>query len=134
MGLGVLGLGLSACTQAGPGTAGQQSLMLPIAQAGPVETQKVLYHCAGPQALLRFFPQGTVVVEYTNAGAIHLATLSVERKPLVFANVIVASGAKYMADNFVWWTKGDTALFTTQTQNPTEQLICEAQTNSKTQP
>ena len=45
-------------------------------------------------------------VEYINAGQIALAVLPIQGKPLVFANVISGSGARYAANRFIWWDAG----------------------------
>ncbi|MED5609255.1 MULTISPECIES: MliC family protein [unclassified Pseudomonas] len=49
-------------------------------------------------------------VQYLNKGDNHLAVVPVsDSSSLVFANVISASGAKYAAGQYVWWTKGEEA-------------------------
>lgn len=126
----ILAFALTSCAQPNLVTVKGQNIILPVGQAAQVHTQTVRYHCSGAQALLSSFPQGSVAVEYINAGAIHLASLQVDGKPMVFANVIAASGAKYVADNFIWWTKGDTAFFSNQTQDTATQVTCEAQKGS----
>jgi membrane-bound inhibitor of C-type lysozyme len=45
-------------------------------------------------------------VEYINAGQIALAVLPIQGKPLVFANVISGSGARYAANRYIWWDAG----------------------------
>lgn len=45
-------------------------------------------------------------VEYINAGAIALAVLPIEGKPLVFSSVMSGSGARYAAGRFIWWDAG----------------------------
>ncbi|TDR71624.1 MliC family protein [Paludibacterium purpuratum] len=37
----------------------------------------------------------------------NFALLSPAGKPLLFVQTLAASGAKYQADHFVWWTKGE---------------------------
>jgi len=65
-----------------------------------VETrQRVEYICDGGKSL-------RVVYVNTKNGQ-SFATLHVGRAPLVFVNVIAASGAKYVAQQYTWWTKGD---------------------------
>ncbi|SDH92356.1 MliC family protein [Pseudomonas panipatensis] len=49
-------------------------------------------------------------VQYLNKGDNHLAVVPVsDSASLVFANVISASGAKYAAGQYIWWTKADQA-------------------------
>lgn len=52
----------------------------------------------------------TFSVQYLNKGDNHLAVVPVsDRASLVFSNVLSASGAKYAAGQYVWWTKGEEA-------------------------
>lgn len=67
--------------------------------AGPIERNAVRYDCGGM----------AVDAEYVNAGAISLVTLTMGQEVVVAANVIAASGAKYMGGQYTWWTKGDRA-------------------------
>lgn len=67
--------------------------------AGPIERSAVRYDCAGL----------AVDADYVNAGAISLVTLTMGEEVVVAANVIAASGAKYMGGQYTWWTKGDGA-------------------------
>jgi membrane-bound inhibitor of C-type lysozyme len=48
-------------------------------------------------------------VEYVNAGANSLALVPLEGETLVFANVLAASGARYAAGPYIWWTRGRSA-------------------------
>jgi membrane-bound inhibitor of C-type lysozyme len=52
---------------------------------------------------------GPMTVDYINAGEISLALVPVTGDPLVFANVLSASGARYAAGPYVWWTSGRSA-------------------------
>lgn len=51
-------------------------------------------------------------VTYVNAGENRLAVIPVDGTDMVFANVIAASGARYVAQQFEWWNKGDEATLT----------------------
>lgn len=51
-------------------------------------------------------PSGPFTVEYVNAGENRIAVLPVHGKPLIFANVISASGARYAAGPYIWWDAG----------------------------
>lgn len=51
-------------------------------------------------------PSGPFTVEYVNAGENRIAVLPVHGKPLIFANVISASGARYAAGRYIWWDAG----------------------------
>lgn len=52
-------------------------------------------------------PSGPFTVEYLNAGENHLAVLPLHGQPLIFTNVISASGARYAAGRYIWWDAGD---------------------------
>jgi membrane-bound inhibitor of C-type lysozyme len=75
-------------------------ITLPIPGTEPVERFTVPYSCEGLEPFS---------VEYINAGANALALVPVEGETLVFANVLSASGARYAAGPFVWWTRGRSA-------------------------
>jgi membrane-bound inhibitor of C-type lysozyme len=45
-------------------------------------------------------------VQYLNVAPNFLALVPIEDDTLVFASVIAASGARYAAGQWVWWTKG----------------------------
>ncbi|MGQ7791664.1 MliC family protein [Faunimonas sp. B44] len=76
------------------------TIALPAGQT--VERTKVRYHCEG---------MTSVDVEYINAGENALAVVTLVRMPIVFAGVLAASGARYAAGPYVWWTKGRDADF-----------------------
>ena len=59
--------------------------------------QRVIYRCAGDVRL---------PVRYLNTNAGALAYLSVGGKKRIFVNVVSASGARYVADRYAWWSKG----------------------------
>lgn len=67
--------------------------------AGPIDRMAVRYDCAGK----------AVDADYVNAGAVSLVTLTMGQEVVVAANVLSASGAKYMGGQYTWWTKGDSA-------------------------
>jgi membrane-bound inhibitor of C-type lysozyme len=46
------------------------------------------------------------------------AVLRVQGRMLVLVNVLSASGAKYVADRFTWWTKGPEGTLTDDTADP----------------
>jgi membrane-bound inhibitor of C-type lysozyme len=65
-----------------------------------VETrQRVDYSCDGGKSLR--------VIYVNTMNGQSFATLHVGPTPLVFVNVIAASGAKYVAQQYTWWTKGE---------------------------
>jgi len=60
----------------------------------------------GKEGVALGLPSGPFTVEYVNAGENHLAVLPVHGKPLIFANVISGSGARYAAGRYIWWDAG----------------------------
>lgn len=59
--------------------------------------QRIIYRCAGDMRL---------PVRYLSTNAGSLAYLPVGGKRRIFVNVVSASGARYVADRYVWWSKG----------------------------
>ena len=57
----------------------------------------------------------TLAVKYMTVGDTPLASIVLDGKTLVFANVIAASGARYASGQYVWWTKGPTGFLTDET-------------------
>lgn len=104
--------------------ASQSSFSIPLKPAVAVKTTKASYRCLGDPALLAHFSSQTVPVTYINAGETSLAILPLNGQTLVFANVVAASGAKYAADNFVWWTKEKEAFFTQRNAGGAAHVTC----------
>lgn len=105
-------------------TAG--TLTIPLHPAAQVQKTSTVYRCSGAQDLLDKLPKPFVSVTYLNAGAVSLAVLQVEGETQVFSNVIAASGARYTANRFEWWSKGDTAFFSEVGLEAAKPLTCEA--------
>ncbi len=77
-----------------PGPAGDAKL----------DTRSVDYKCENGRKF---------TVQYLNKGDNSLAVVPVsDNSTLVFSNVISASGAKYAAGQYIWWTKGEEATST----------------------
>ncbi len=55
---------------------------------------------------------GPIKVDFINAEPNFLAILPVGPRKMVFVNVMSASGAKYVAGQFEFWTKGSEATLT----------------------
>ncbi|WP_050801362.1 MliC family protein [Gluconobacter morbifer] len=94
------------------------ALTIPLSPAQTVSNQTVTYRCddgqpkaAAGEALRRELPKEKLNARYINAGDVSLATLPVKGTTQVFANVIAADGAKYVAGPYVWWNKGMEATF-----------------------
>ncbi|MFL9877842.1 MliC family protein [Herbaspirillum rhizosphaerae] len=69
--------------------------------------QRVIYRCAGDVRL---------PVRYLNTDAGALAYLPAGGKRLLFVSVVAASGVKYVAGNYVWWSKGREGFLADKTQ------------------
>ena len=57
-----------------------------------------------------------VTAEYINAGANSLAILKLGDETVLAVTVLSGSGAKYVGQQYVWWTKGDQADLYDQTK------------------
>lgn len=77
-------------------------LTVPLAQGESVERMTSEFRCDADGVKLGL-PAGPFLVEYINGGGNSLAVLPIRGKPLVFANVVAADGARYAAGPFVWW-------------------------------
>lgn len=84
----------------GQALAAETSLELGLAIKGNAEFKTVTYNCEGIPSF---------DVEYINAAPNFLAIIPVQTETYVFTAVTAASGVKYVAGNFVWWTKGTDA-------------------------
>lgn len=84
---------------AATGAAMASTVTLELPGDAAVERNAVTYKC-GDQ---------TVKAEYINAGSTSLAVLALADETVVTVNVLSGSGARYAGQQYVWWTKGDTA-------------------------
>jgi membrane-bound inhibitor of C-type lysozyme len=78
---------------------------LSIKGAGKFERKTVKYSCDANAAKMGL-PAGAFEVEYLNETTNHLAVVPVKGKPMIFVTVPSGSGAKYAAQEFVWWEAG----------------------------
>jgi membrane-bound inhibitor of C-type lysozyme len=60
--------------------------------------QRLIYRCAGDVRL---------PVRYLNTNAGSFAYLPVAGKRQLFVSVVAASGVKYVAGHYTWWSKGN---------------------------
>mgnify|MGYP002621020397 FL=1 len=98
--------------------AAEITIQLPV--DAPADHFQVSYDCGGQ----------SMTVEYVNAGPVSLAVFSHEGEPVVAANVIAASGARYAGGRFVWWTKGQAGSLYDVTQGEDAAPIAECQEKS----
>lgn len=92
---------LSCWSVAAPARA-QSSFLLGLDIAGDAERRVVRYDCGEA-------PGESFDVQYINAAPNFLAFVPVSGETYLFASVISASGARYAAANYVWWTRGPDA-------------------------
>ena len=85
-----------------PAMAAETGLVLNLGASGDFERRTHVYDCGTDTPLS---------VTYLNAAPNFLAIVPVEAEaePLVFASVIAASGARYAAGQWTWWTRGPDA-------------------------
>lgn len=119
-------------------------LVLPFPSGENVSRQTLSYRCAASgdgtsvtaQKLMGRFagvavraPSGgpglLIDVAYYNVGPTSLAVLPLEGGPLVFANVVSADGARYAADRYIWWSKGDGATLFESEADDAPRLACQ---------
>ncbi len=91
--------GLCACILAAPVSA-QTTVALPLDGA---TLTTAAYSCNGGEPFQ---------VRYLNAGPNSLALIPIDGEERIFVNVISGSGARYVAAQYEWWSKGDSATLT----------------------
>ena len=94
------------------------SLVITLGTIGDFDRKTIKYGCRGDA--------DSLAVDYINAAPNYLALLPIDGTTLVFNTVLAASGAKYAAGKYVWWTKGTGAdLYDlTQGENAKPVLSC----------
>lgn len=86
----------------GAAAAHADPLTIDLPGAAGAERQKVSYTCTGSHK---------VSAEYVNAGANSLAIVMFGEQTVLMASVLAGSGARYAGQQYVWWTKGNSADF-----------------------
>lgn len=109
-----------AAASLGAAAAQADPLTIDLPGAASAERQTVIYDCDGDRK---------VTAEYVNAGANALAIVTFGGETVVMANVISASGARYAGQQYIWWTKGNSADFYDLTKGGEAQpeFSCEAE-------
>lgn len=100
------------------------SLQLELSTTTDFERRVMVYDCAAGE---RFS------VTYVNAAPNFLALVPIaeEPEPLVFAAVISASGVRYAAGHWIWWTKGvDASLYDVTLGDDAEPVLTCAELNN----
>lgn len=78
------------------------------------QTTKVAYACPGRK----------MAVTYINTSGNQFAVLDLGKTTVVAVSVISGSGARYVGQQYEWWTKGKEATFTDLMQNPQKPVTC----------
>ncbi|BAN22674.1 MliC family protein [Caballeronia insecticola] len=115
---------LLACTLAMLGAQAAFAMPLTVPQIQTASTQTTRYDCKGGKS---------VTVLYTNTrNHQSFAALTVDGRKLLFVNVIAGSGAKYVADQYTWWTKGPQAnLYDEMAAKDSSPLLADCETRKK---
>lgn len=98
---------LSGAAAAQPVVSARSAIEITLAAESPAEKNVVDYECEGLEPFR---------VEYINAAPNFLAIVPVNDETLIFSAVLSASGARYAAANWVWWTSGPEASLYDLTQ------------------
>jgi membrane-bound inhibitor of C-type lysozyme len=77
-------------------------LVIHLAGKSSVTRKVSTYKCDGVGVKMGL-PAGLFTVEYINGGGNSLAILPISNKSMIFTNVISASGARYAAQEYIWW-------------------------------
>jgi len=101
------------------GAAFADPLTIDLPGAASAERTTVAYSCGGDRK---------VTAEYVNAGANLLAIVYLGEKTLLMVSVLSGSGARYAGQQYIWWTKGDSADFhdLTKGENAAPEFSCKA--------
>ncbi len=83
-------------------TAPAEDITIHLPQNATVSRKTVQYRCDA-QAAKVGLPSGSFRVEYINGGGNSLAVVPISGNPIVFSNVVSGSGARYAAQQFIWW-------------------------------
>lgn len=79
----------------------EPALQFVITLEGDAQRDVVTYHCEGSEDAFS--------VSYINANPNFLALVPIAGETLIFANVVSASGARYVAGQYEWWSRGNEA-------------------------
>jgi len=91
--------------------ASAEDITIHLPQNASISRKTVQYRCDAQGAKIGV-PSGTFSVEYINGGGNSLAVVPINGNALIFSNVISASGARYAAQQFIWWeAKGAVTLY-----------------------
>ena len=89
-----------------------------------VSRKIVKYQCDSTGSKIGL-PGDVFSVEYINAGGNSLVIVPVSGKPMIFANVVAGSGARYVAAEFTWWEAGGRVTFISDSLSGKAQTTCD---------
>ncbi len=93
------------------GAAAAEDLTIHLPPSARVSRNTVQYRC-GAQAAKIGLPAGPFAVDYITGAGNSLAVVPIHENPLVFSSVVSASGARYAAQQYVWWeAKGAVTVY-----------------------
>jgi membrane-bound inhibitor of C-type lysozyme len=75
-------------------------LTIDLPGAASAERTTVAYSCGGDRR---------VIAEYVNAGPNSLAIVNLGEQTVLMVSVLSGSGARYAGQQYIWWTKGNSA-------------------------
>lgn len=81
-------------------------VVIPITGSDPMERHDVKFQCDEHAAGIGL-PTGVFPVQYINGNGNSLAVLPINKRSLIFSNVLSASGSRYAAGVFIWWDAGN---------------------------
>jgi membrane-bound inhibitor of C-type lysozyme len=91
--------------------ASAEDITIHLPASASVSRKTVQYQCDAQGAKIAV-PSGPFSVEYINGGGNSLVVVPISGKSLIFSNVISGSGARYAAQQFIWWeAKGAVTLY-----------------------
>ncbi|MCX7304355.1 MAG: MliC family protein [Hyphomicrobiales bacterium] len=95
-------------------------LSIDLPGAASAERSTVGYACDGGRK---------VSAEYVNAGDNSFAIVNLGEKSVLMVTVLSGSGARYAGQQYIWWTKGNSADFydLTKGENAGPEFSCNAQ-------
>lgn len=101
------------------GAAFADPLTIDLPGAASAERTTVAYSCGGDRK---------VTAEYVNAGANSLAIVNLGEQTVLMISVLSGSGARYAGQQYIWWTKGNSADFydLTKGEDAAPVLSCQA--------
>jgi membrane-bound inhibitor of C-type lysozyme len=83
-------------------TASAADLTIHLPDDASISHKSVRYQCDAHAAKLGL-PSDAFPVEYINGGGNSLAVVPIAGKPMIFVTVLSGSGARYAAQQYIWW-------------------------------